>query len=265
MSSRYNPYSLSRMVPRMVHRLHGRGHLDLARGSHHTPGARGNRTSRVRAAGRLRDLFSSIHLDESDIIEAPREEIELRDENNVTQDYDDTPETVRMRQELRAYNRVIAGSEVVLPNLSEPWLTRTRSDGQVVRVPVDRYHQASHRVFSRSRWDMNGRFYGPWWQSIGSDQRANIRINGQPTVEVDFKSLHPALLAAREGRDLPGDLYTLPPGTIAGVEPTAQRLLVKQLVLMSLNARTLAQAYASFRNKQPPGAPAKRLRDAQLQ
>ena len=56
-----------------------------------------------------------------------------------------------------------------------------------------------YRVFNNRSWKQGGRFYGGFWQRIPSEYRRHIRIDGHPTVEVDYSSHHPVLLYARKG------------------------------------------------------------------
>jgi hypothetical protein len=56
---------------------------------------------------------------------------------------------------------------------------------------------------------MNGRFYGGFWQQIREDLRKKIYINDNPTVEVDYKGLHAAILSARQGVFDSSDRYDL--------------------------------------------------------
>ena len=51
---------------------------------------------------------------------------------------------------------------------------------------------------------------------IGSGLRREILINDTPTVEVDFKGLHIAILSAEQGLAMEGDPYELPPGLVPG-------------------------------------------------
>ncbi|HCS18031.1 MAG TPA: hypothetical protein DIW45_09945, partial [Erythrobacter sp.] len=55
-----------------------------------------------------------------------------------------------------------------------------------------------------------GRFYthGASWQNIKRELRKSVQINGEPVVELDYSTLHPALLYAEAGAPLPGDCYT---------------------------------------------------------
>ncbi|MBJ2153660.1 hypothetical protein [Paracoccus sp. IB05] len=111
---------------------------------------------------------------------------------------------------------------------------------------------------------MNERFYGPWWQGINSKLRSQIFINDTPTVEIDFRSLHIQILAAREGMEVITDPYVLPPGQFPGFDEAEQRKLVKLLVLTALNARNLRTACSAFRNGLENGHSGKHLKDSQL-
>lgn len=67
-----------------------------------------------------------------------------------------------------------------------------------------------HRVFLGS-WQLHGRWYatgsGPYWQ-MSSELRSEIRINRQPTLEIDVRASHLTLLHGLLGVPLPqGDLY----------------------------------------------------------
>lgn len=62
-----------------------------------------------------------------------------------------------------------------------------------------------NRVFNNKSLDEGGRFYHGWWQSIkhkGSlNYRNYITINGSPTVEIDFDSLHLYMLYTISGEE----------------------------------------------------------------
>ena len=67
------------------------------------------------------------------------------------------------------------------------------------------------RIFSRGSVELGGRFYRGWWQSIPSEHRPHIRINGNKTVEIDFTAMHLRILYAKAGLDfsLEKDPYDL--------------------------------------------------------
>jgi hypothetical protein len=128
---------------------------------------------------------------------------------------------------------------------------RTDAYGKVFKQALDHHHHFVRRIFSRGSWELNGRFYGAWWQLIPSTLRRDIYINDTPTVEVDFKGLHVSILSAEQGVELEGDPYTIEGLMLPGLPPELQRSLVKQLVLTALNAKDRKSAFQSFREGWP--------------
>ena len=83
----------------------------------------------------------------------------------------------------------------------ETWLSHTATlDGRYL-LPWLR------RLFNRNM-DLGGRFYGDY-QNIPSADRKRILIDGERTVELDYASIHVALLYARKGLPLNGDAYVV--------------------------------------------------------
>ena len=64
-------------------------------------------------------------------------------------------------------------------------------------------------IFNRD-FDHGGRLYavGGSYQTMPSIMRRNIRINGEATVELDYKTLHPHMLYTRVGSVAPADCYS---------------------------------------------------------
>jgi hypothetical protein len=112
---------------------------------------------------------------------------------------------------------------------------------------------------------MNGRYYGGWWQQISKDLRKQISINNMPTVEVDYKGLHIAILSAQRGvEDNPKDRYDLGEQILPQFNLKQQRAIVKLLVLTAINAKTEKATFQAFRNDQPTGSLEKTLTDVDL-
>ena len=104
--SRYNALHISKKIVPIIKTLHDAGLLDLAKHSHREPGHKQNRTTRIRAAEPLRKLFQKAKFTPDDIGRAEGEEvIILKNEKNKQIEYDDTADTNRMRDELKAYNK----------------------------------------------------------------------------------------------------------------------------------------------------------------
>jgi hypothetical protein len=267
--SRYNALRITRKITEVVHGLNGVGLVLLAKGSYGGPWGLGNRTTRIRASPLLVTTFQETTVSRADIGQVEgRECIILKggdDEGGKPLEYKDTDETVAMRQEVLEYNTLLSNTYIDIPELEDPWLLREDKRGRQIKVPIDQHHQFIRRTFNRGDWGCGGRFYGPWWQQLGSDLRAKIFINDTPTVEVDFKGMHVAIIAVQEGVAVPEDAYVLPPYLIKGVTTEQQRKLIKKLVLIALNAKDRKTAFSSFRDDWPAGDPAKKLTNAELE
>jgi hypothetical protein len=173
----------------------------------------------------------------------PVEAIVLRDENKKPCDYDDTPETVAMRDGLEEYNRF----------LNSHWVDLMVTDEEFVRVLdrrsagdededeeswgsdydgqyLDLTRRRLFRVFNGS-FEQGGRFYGGWWQGVPGIRRPFMSIDGQPTRELDFDGMHLVMLYSEIGELLVDDPYAL-----EGIGPEYRRL-IKLTVLKMINAK----------------------------
>ncbi|SFU22051.1 hypothetical protein, partial [Sedimentitalea nanhaiensis] len=257
-NSRYNAIHISRKIVPIIRVLAAADLLDLARGSYSGPYVRGNRTTRIRASEVLQGWFAEVTFQRDDIGRAENEEIiVLRDaEDGALVEYEDSDEIIRMREELRRYNEVIAGAFIDIPVLDEP---------KIDDVSTDHHHRLTRRIFSRSDWNLNGRFHGGWWQQINSDWRSKIFINDTPAVEVDFRSLHVSLLSLEDGVELTDDPYDVTDGLLGGVPAALQRKLIKRLVLTAINAGSRDAAFRACRDGFPNGHVGKTLTNEQLE
>ena len=112
-------------------------------------------------------------------------------------EYTDNDLTHVMRSNLTSINALLSKTDLDLQMTAEQVYTlrvASQFTKAANRTPTDLSRKALHRVFSSTDFDEGGRFYGAWWQNIGSWLRSAIIINGQPTVECDFASLHPTML-----------------------------------------------------------------------
>jgi hypothetical protein len=133
-----------------------------------------------------------------------RESIVLKDANGRRAKYDDNEKTTAMRAALNHINEVIAAASI--GSIRAPRASIDLEDG------FNPYRTRLYRVFNNSSFDEGGRFYGGWWQHARRHFRPLITLNGEATVEVDFKGLHPSMLFARAGLPIPADPYALVQG-----------------------------------------------------
>lgn len=145
----------------------------------------------------------------------PRKLIMLRDKDGCPLDVPRNREVSRMEKGVAAVNEALASVEV------------RGADGLNLDARVA-------RIFNGDM-SRGGRFYGlgTSWQNIPSDDRLRIQIDGEPVVELDFSTLHPALLYAEVCAPVPDDCY------IIGNWP---RPLVKRGLLVLINAPNFQSA-----------------------
>jgi hypothetical protein len=144
-------------------------------------------------------------------IARPAESIILRDADGALLDYRDTASSVRMRRSLEQLNEAIRRTDIS-DNVASPMV----------------------RIFNRD-FRRGGRFYaqGGGWQSMKKEARKQIAIAGESVVEIDYKTLHPAILYAKAGAPLPKDCYAI---------DGWPRPLVKIALLVLINAKNRASA-----------------------
>jgi hypothetical protein len=137
-------------------------------------------------------------------------------------DYVDTPETERMRSEMRELNS---------------WLAEADIDCTLTGAGIDPIGDRDlRRVFNNGSWAEGGRLAGGFWSNMsmspdkGQLWRGHIRIEGEPIVALDFVAMFMRLLYVVAGVQPPsGDL-------LAGIEGLGpeHRIGVKRIVYSML-------------------------------
>ena len=287
-NSRYNALFISSRIREVIDLLISRDYLDSIGGSHDRVGkGQGSHTSRIRASSKLREAFKKLTIEPYHLNLNHNQECiilsdyDTDDEGNFVRmvkgnstvkkrifvEYKDTdnPNLVSRRSDLQKYNKLLKQTYVDIPALEEPFITRQLKNGNTQRVQINQTGKFVRRIFSRGSWEMNGRFYGGFWQQISKDLRKKIYINDNPTVEVDYKGLHAAILSARQGVFDSSDRYDLGRQILPDFDLKQQRNMVKLLVLTAINAKSPKSAFSAFRHSQPKGSMEKKLKDNQLQ
>lgn len=187
------------------------------------------RQSRMRATEKLIEAFAGISFEHK-----IHETIRLRDERGDLVDYKDTAKTIAMRRDMECLNRAL--SQVRLELLGEGVSIEghlMRVDGAIIRMTDA---PTLYRVFSRGKWTCGGRIYC-WVQNLPASRRADLRIDGEAVVELDYASLHPRMLYAKRGAILDFDPYDI---------DEFERALSKRALLVAFNASTLGKAVAAL-------------------
>ena len=231
--SRYNELHISRTMVEVVRELHTAGLIHLHRGFFDRSSGIG-RTTRIWPASQLLRAFQDASIGVLDIgYQEGRETIILRDSDGNDIEYEDTKQTLRMRETLTAYNELLQATHIDCQHLDQPWVEKKQG-----RAPVSQHHKFVRRIFSRSSWEQNGRFYGGFWQSLPKADRGRIAINGKRTLELDFSGFHVALLYRMRGINyystIGGDPYDIEIPEVS--DPEFRRQLIKRTMLICLNA-----------------------------
>lgn len=137
--------------------------------------------------------------------------------------YEDTADTVRWREAIRAWHVVARDHHIVLPRSRPAHIEAGEGEAADGGIGGDPHSIQLYRVFNDGRWDRGGRFYGGW-QNLPKAERAKITIDGEPVVELDFKAMHPRLAYHLSGLGLPSEVD---PYAIPGLPPGVTRDHVK--------------------------------------
>ena len=160
-------------------------------------------------------------------------------------EYDDTPDTQRMEQELQAYNKLLRKTYIDIGSLEKAYILRETKKG-IQRLSINQTNKFVRRIFSRGSWTLNGRYYGGFWQQVGEEYRKHILINDIPTIEVDYKGIHPSILSINRGKTFNG--YDIDRSLLPNLAKEQQRKAIKLLVLTAINASSKDKAYKAFRS-----------------
>lgn len=182
--------------------------------------------TRIRHTWEFRDLCVEYGLRLPDLIEPPVAVIAPLEGLEMPADITASADTIR------AYNNFIRGFDLTLAN--EDWIELER---MVVKGGTNGKGDKLHRGFNEGRiyltrrfsesFDRGGRLYDPHYQGMPKLIRARLRINGEPTVELDFARIHPTILYAEKGLKLDIDPYDVPgyPEMVETGKETFNRLL----------------------------------------
>ncbi len=121
-----------------------------------------------------------------------KELIRLKDRHKKLINYKDSALTNEMRKNLKSLNELIHRHKFSVSGFG--WIDFSKCE--IYRVFNGNFHNG-------------GRFYGGWWINLPSEIRERIRIEGSPTVELDYGAHHIHLLYGKIGGVCPKEPYLL--------------------------------------------------------
>ncbi len=250
--SRYNELHISKKTILVVNHLHNLKFIHLKSG-YFAQGKKEGRVTRIWAADKLIKHFEKAKYGlENFQTHSDREVIILRDNSKKDIEYEDTSQTIKMRELVKAYNDLLKRTFIDIPELKESFISLENK-----QIYISQHEKFIRRIFSNSSWDENGRFYGGWWQRIPKKWRSKIYIYDMPTIEDDYSSLHPILLYAKKGIDYnslkKGDPYNV--AKLDMDDPEIKRKIVKTLFLTAINAKDERSCFQAVKSELQTEAP----------
>lgn len=242
-TSRYNDLHIS-YAPLMhvVDSIIENGFVEHKKGVHAL-----HKNSRLRATGKLIDMFN-MHSDYHSLgVHRIAEEVIIlkgkKDKDTKIAplvEYKDDGAIEVYRANVKTYNSLLESTNITLDESSCEHKINASTDFTSKRVV---------RIFNDNSWNLGGRFFGGWWQKIKSENRRHIKINGQKTVEVDYKAFHIYLLYSIVGLNFfeysNDDAYS-----VDGYDTDdVHRSFFKTVLLTVLNSRNEAEAIKGIRWK----------------
>jgi hypothetical protein len=152
------------------------------------------------------------------VIATPEARVELRDRNKLQKPVDPDHRIVAVTKGLlhpmdAALDRVdILIQHENVRQLESGYIV-VEHNGHSVRVNTRRYQLV--RIFTGALIK-GGRFYRPFWLMLPQAVRAGIRIDGQPTVKLDFAACHLRLGYFSADLDCPFQTPSADPNSLPG-------------------------------------------------
>lgn len=236
-----NPYGISGMIAKIGKNLASLGYATFKSGYHFE--GEGSAYSRIWPTAKLTALFDECSLGDQPLQFDKRDDfvfIGLKDEKGKKLPKYPAygPKAKRMNGMLLTYNQFLQTASIHLPS---------QYNGGVDAWGLDYIS----RIFNNERLDRGGRFYNGFWMQIDSDARAHILINGNTTIELDYKAQHPHMLYALVADKHYDEFHTdKSPYLIHNQDGNPyDEAASKKLLLTALNAKDETSTARAIRNE----------------
>lgn len=249
--SRYNKNQVSKAIIPVVKALRDQGYIGYANGNNSKVPWVESHIARIKPKLRLINIIRKHKVEANQIQKLPNTESIIvqvgQGSSKVKVDYDDTPVTNKMREDLIKYNNLLKRSHIDVNVIPEEGVIFGKSE---YPIAITQKNKFIRRIFNDLEFETGGRYYGGWYQGLNSEWRNKITINLQPTIEADFSANGIKILYAIEKLEAPeGDAYDL---TTVGYNnnkysPEQLRPLLKLCLLIMINAKSYRQAFEAIK------------------
>ena len=249
-TSRYNKNKVSHKITKVVTALKDKLYIDFHNGFNSKNAWIPSRTSRIKAKRKLIILMNKHKVNQHHIEKLPNTEciiIQVKDGSKKTKlEYQDTPEIIKIREDLINYNNLLRYSHIDLDTTTTNEVIFGKSESPVAITENNKFIR---RIYNDDKFQTGGRYYGGWYQGLNSTFRNKITIEKKPTIEADFSANGINILYAKEGLSiLEGDAYDLTTEGYTSNKYTKEELrpLLKLMLLIMINAKSYHQAFEAI-------------------
>lgn len=189
--------------------LQSLGLVEVRNGFHSRDRARASTLTRMRPTDRFKAVLREAGIRPERLPRAPQDLVRINEP--ITPLEVEPADVTASRAVLETVNAVNGSAAISLPD--DAWVrigNRYRNGNENDRARAgNECAKSLFRIFKHD-WSRGGRLYGAFWINLPKEERRHLTINGNPTVELDYRSLHPAILYARAGVPLDVDPYLVP-------------------------------------------------------
>jgi hypothetical protein len=270
---RYNVLNIKASTIKVIHRLIEVDLIGFKKGKEKGEGYERGFISRIWSTPKLINLFEKVRFGIFDIgyndsrlvlvlNKTIKEKVNGKTKRRVElieYEPDKLPLKVKkMEQVVNDYNALLERTFIDIGDAETyrvliPATKKRKNKNKEVFVNITHHSKFTHRVFNNGNWKQGGRFYGGWWQRVGSDIREKILIDNHRTVEVDWSALHPILAYGKKGIEYkdkyPYDIAVQFVDELGIENPDVSKTVVKLLTLMGLNASDESSLFQAFRGE----------------
>lgn len=239
-----NPFGITRDIRKIVERMADLNCIDLHIGFNDRKTGK-SRYTRIRSSLNLIRDLDTLPENLSEIYVEPKP-VRLKDEKNA---FDTRHQYVLDEAEkvIKAYNKFTHCHEITVRGKRD-FLVIEDKKGHLRALNVKKkaiqgiFHVEDDGSLSY------GRMHRGVWQSVPSDFRKHIEIDGQKTVELDYKSQVLNIVASLECIQLEGDPYGIDLSNFY-VDKSLGRKIVKQSIVIILNAKNRQTAIRAIKER----------------
>ena len=160
-------------------------------------------------------------------------------------DYTDTAETIRMRKIIKDWNDLRSKTKISLDIPKQMYNADAENERLMYYCDLHEDNEIMNFVFKPKGayrtfvYDFNkfGRFSAAIESLVKKEYRPYFKINGEPTIELDFQALHIRMLYNMEGVDYQEDPYQNAADSYDNEEYKVRKYF-KLIGLMAINAKT---------------------------